>query len=216
MLQGTTDDGGALYWAWNQPFYTQALHSLLQRGQLLVSLPPATVMHMAITYWIKAGSLESMVWVGQLMTWLEQHTSGALAGASAGQMPPGPVPPQVGHPGDVLSIQVHPWLQPYLDLAPATGPQAAIQRFLQLQVGVARPGACTPYISTCRSDLRHRYLPTAHVAADLHVSAPQTSQAGPPHPPWQHSRHVLPGASTCRCMASRVCPQMPMYAAGDN
>jgi hypothetical protein len=106
------------------------LHNLLQQGQLLASLPPDTVQNMAVTYWVKSSSLETMVWVGQLLTWLQQQTS---AGAAAGNA--GPVPQLIGHPGDVLSIQVHPWLQPYLDLAPATGPQAALQRFLQLQVG---------------------------------------------------------------------------------
>jgi hypothetical protein len=80
-----------------------------------------------------------MVWIGQLQTWLQGHTSGASAGTAEGQVPggssPEPIPILAAYPGEVLAIQVHPWLQPYLDLAPSTGPQAALQRFLQLQVG---------------------------------------------------------------------------------
>jgi hypothetical protein len=151
MLQGSTAAGGARspYWAWGQTCYTQALHCLLQQGQLLASLPPATIRDMALTYWVKCGTLEAMAWVGQLLDWLQQRTTGRsrqgaaeAAGAGSGtsanpalQGAPGGAQQSAMHALDVLSIQVHPELAAYLDLAPASGPQAALQRFLQLQVG---------------------------------------------------------------------------------
>jgi hypothetical protein len=143
MLQACSTAGGphGPYWAWAQPYYTQALHCLLQQGQMLASLPPDTIKNMAVTYFIKAGGLETTVWVGQLLTWIQQHASGAPQGAGTGQeaagSSAGPMPPMADFQGDVLNLQVHPLLQPYLDLLPSTGPQAALQRFLHVQVGIA-------------------------------------------------------------------------------
>lgn len=116
-------------------------------------LTPATVRNMAVTHWVKSGSLEAMVWVGQILQWLQQQTGNALctdtdvpvgwgAGARLGAafaLPGAPAGSQaMMAASDVLSIQVHPALAPFLDLAPASGAQAAMQRFIQLQVG----GSC--------------------------------------------------------------------------
>jgi hypothetical protein len=144
-LQASTAAGGARspYWAWGQTCYTQALHCLLQQGQLLASLPPATIKNMALTYWVKCGTLEAMAWVGQLLDWLQQRCKGSQQGPTGATGRPsegaasqeGPNSGQAAaSPLDVLSIQVHPELAPFLDLAPASGPHAAIHRFLQLQV----------------------------------------------------------------------------------
>jgi hypothetical protein len=134
------------YWAWSQPCYTQALQRLLQQRQLLASLPPATIKNMALTYWVKCGTLEAMAWVGQLLDWAQQRSaptslhsaagSGDLetadAGMEAGPLLPGPL--QVVTPGYLLSIQVHPELAPFLDLTPPPLGQATMLRFAQLQV----------------------------------------------------------------------------------
>jgi hypothetical protein len=179
LLQACSAGPRSPYWAWGQPCYTQALHNLLQQGQLLASLPTTTLQNMAVTYWVKSGSLETMVWVGQLLTWIQQHTSGASAGAAAGQGAAGgsagPMPVQGSHPGDVLSIQVHPLLQPYLDLAPATGPQAALQRFLQLQVGVVANGAYTACTQPVVVVDASSYLPADHGVAHPHPSREHTA-----------------------------------------
>jgi hypothetical protein len=61
-MQACSATGGqrSPYNAWGQPCYTQALHKLLQRPKLLASLPPDTLMNMAVTFWIKPGSLDGV------------------------------------------------------------------------------------------------------------------------------------------------------------
>jgi hypothetical protein len=91
---------------------------------------------MAVTYWVRSGSLEAMVWVGQILEWLQQQTGGTFGAAAGPAMFGAPGSAQaLMNPSDLLSIQVHPALAPFLDLAPASGAQAAMQRFIQLQVG---------------------------------------------------------------------------------
>jgi hypothetical protein len=135
------------YWAWGQTCYTQGLQRLLQHRQLLASLPPATIKNMALTYWVKCGTLEAMAWVGQLRDWAQQRAAGSGSvreGTSEGLeegiaqqvLPPPQQPRPVVSPEDVLSIQVHPELAPFLDLAPApaTASRRTLLRFVRMHV----------------------------------------------------------------------------------
>jgi hypothetical protein len=163
------------YWAWSQASYVEALQCLLQQGSLLASLPPATIKNMALTYWVKCGSLENLAWVGQILDWADKYTAGSSTeGANAGteqegvaatmdaepgsQRPSEQPPPAMGA-GIALSFRPHPELAPFLDLAPAPTDQsrATMRRFVQLQVRAQQQSFADEHdVHTGRSFLRVR------------------------------------------------------------
>jgi hypothetical protein len=157
------------YWAWTQTSYTQALQGLMQQEQLLASLAPDTVKHLALTYWVKCGSLENMTRVNQLLGWAEERSANCSPEAAAGgeeleevragtgadavprrslEQPPPALGVQV-----VLSFRPHQQLAPFLDLAPAVTDEskAIMRRFGQLQVCLSQQRFLHRfwYIRTC-------------------------------------------------------------------
>jgi hypothetical protein len=140
----------SFYRGWGQASYTQALGRLLQQGQLLASLPAGTIRNMALTYWVSSGTVEAMVWVGQLLDWLPQrHVVGLLPTAAGGRgdgqggagagMEEGPAQlelPELVSPEELISLQVPLDLVPFLDLAQAAESVSdrARLRFVHLQV----------------------------------------------------------------------------------